>query len=80
MKTLIIGITAGLLSAGILSAGTEAVQTVVENESAFTDTLQAIVNFLPFPWNVVGGAVIAAGTALFAWRKTKKGQQVKTDI
>lgn len=72
MKTLIIGITAGLFSAGILAAGTEAVQTVVENESTFTDTLQAIVNFLPFPWNVVGGAVIAAGTAIFAWKKTKK--------
>ena len=69
MKTLIIGITAGLLSAGILAAGTQAAQTVVENESAFMDTLQAIVNFLPFPWNVVGGAIIAAGTALFAWRK-----------
>ncbi len=76
MKTLIIGITAGLLSAGILVAATEAVQAVAESDtSAVTDTLQAIVNFLPFPWNVVGGSVIAAGTALFAWKKTKKKEE-----
>lgn len=77
-KTVIIGITVGLLSAGVLAAGTEAAQAATENStSAVTETLHTIVNFLPFPWNVVGGAVLTAGAALFAWRKTKTAKDAK---
>lgn len=75
LKALIIGITAGLLSAGVLAAGTEAAQTAIEGgETAFTDTLRAIVNFLPFPWNVVGSAAVTVGVALFAWRRSRKNK------
>lgn len=73
---MIAGLVAGAMSVAVLAAGTEAAAEVAaEDTSAFADALQAVVNVLPWPWNAVGGAVIAAGTAIFAWRKAKKKKE-----
>lgn len=75
-KIIITGVaTIALLFAGpeiALATAETAAEVATENESAIADVLHGIVNVLPWPWNAVGGAVIAAGTAIFAWRKTKK--------
>lgn len=45
------------------------------DSSAFSDFLQGVVNLLPFPWNVVGGAIFTAGAAIFAWKATKMDKE-----
>lgn len=45
------------------------------DSSAFSDFLQGVVNLLPWPWNAVGGAIITAGAALFAWKATKMDKE-----
>lgn len=76
-KSILAGLLLGSATAFLLAAGTDAATAVAETEtaSAVSETLENIVNFLPFPWNVIGGAVLTAAGAIFAWRKSKK----KTD-
>ena len=47
-------------------------QDVAEQADGIIETLQSFVNLLPFPWNVVAGAALSAGGALFAWKKMKR--------
>lgn len=76
MKSLIKITVAGTLlafaTAGTLVAADAAVESAVESSPEILDAVRTVVNFLPFPWNVVAGAVISAAGAIFVWKKTSK--------